>query len=156
MSAEGPGGAPRVLIVDDEPAIGFALSEYFALRGYQVDCAQAKVEAESLLSRGSYSILITDLSLSGSRGGEGLEILRTVRRNHPETRTVILTAYGSTSLEAVARRLGVDAFLHKPTPLGEIARVLDRLLLGPWIDSGESAAFLQARAQEVDGGNEED
>jgi DNA-binding response OmpR family regulator len=140
--AEGPGLAPRVLIVDDEPAIGFALSEYFTLRGYQADCAEDRLEAESLLSRGSYSILITDLSLSGSRGVEGLEILRTVRRNHPETRTVILTAYGSASLAAAARRLGVDAFLHKPTPLGEIAQVFDRLLLGPGIDSSERGAFL--------------
>jgi DNA-binding NtrC family response regulator len=121
----------RILVVDDELAIGFALGEYFTLRGYEVDCAVAVKEAQALLRRGSYGALITDLSFSGGRGAEGLELAAFVRRENPGTRTVILTAYGSAEMETEARRLGVDAFLHKPTPLGQIARVLDRVLQAP-------------------------
>ena len=118
----------RVLIVDDEQAINFALSEYFTLRGYHVDSAVTVAEAEALLCRGSYEVLITDLSLGGRGSTEGLELVALVRQRRPRTRTVILTAYGSAESEAAARQLGVDAFLEKPTPPGEIARVLDRLM----------------------------
>jgi DNA-binding response OmpR family regulator len=121
----------RVLIVDDEPAISFALSEYFSVRGYEVDSAVAVQEAKARLDRASYDILITDLSLNGRGGAEGLELAALVRRHHPRTRIIILTAYGSAASEAAARRLGVDVFLHKPVPLGEIAQVLDGLAERP-------------------------
>jgi CheY-like chemotaxis protein len=41
---------------------------------------------------------------------------------------VLLTAYGSPEIEAEARRLGVDSFLHKPKPLTEVAEVVAGLL----------------------------
>ncbi len=39
----------RVLVVDDEPAIIFALSEYLTVRGYEVDSALGLLDAEALL-----------------------------------------------------------------------------------------------------------
>ena len=119
----------RVLVVDDEPAIIFALSEYLTVRGYEVDSALGLLDAEALLGVDAdrYGVLVTDLSLGGRGGTEGLELAALVRREHPRTRTVILTAYGSAEVEAAAQRLGVDAFLHKPTPLGEIAQLLQHL-----------------------------
>ncbi len=118
-----------MLVVDDEPAIIFALSEYLTVRGYEVDSALGLLDAEALLGVDTdrYRVLVTDLSLGGRGGTEGLELAALVRREHPRTRTVILTAYGSAEVEAAAQRLGVDAFLHKPTPLGEIAQLLQHL-----------------------------
>jgi DNA-binding response OmpR family regulator len=85
-------------------------------------------EAEDLLRRVGYAIVITDLSLGGRDGCEGLALAAAVRQRHPRTLTVILTAYGSRASEATARALGVDAFLHKPTRLSEIAHVVEGLL----------------------------
>jgi DNA-binding response OmpR family regulator len=121
----------RVLVVDDEPAIGFALGEYLSLRGYCVDTAASLPEAWETLARGDYEIVITDLSLGRRGGGEGLDLAALVRRQHRLTRVVILTAYGSREAEAAARLLGVEAFLHKPMPLVEIARVLHHVLQLP-------------------------
>lgn len=118
----------RLLIVDDEQTICFALTEFFRLRAYKVDSATTEAEAEELLSRTCYEIVITDLSLSGRGGTEGLDLLALIRREYSLTRTVILTAYGSAEVEAVARQLGVDAFLHKPPPLAQIARIVHNLL----------------------------
>lgn len=121
----------RVLIVDDEDVIRFALTEYLSVCGYQVDSAGALSQAEELLGRGEYAILITDLSLQGRGGSEGLHLAGLGRRRHPRMGTIILTAYGSSEAEAAARELGVEAFLHKPAPLGEIAQVVSRILRGP-------------------------
>ena len=41
---------------------------------------------------------------------------------------MILTAYGSPAAEKEARTRGVDAFIHKPKPLAEVARVIGELV----------------------------
>jgi two-component system, NtrC family, response regulator PilR len=118
---------PSLLVVDDRPTISFALSDYFIIRGWDVECAANVAEAEAILQRRKFTVLIADLSLSEPGSTDGLELTRRVRRDWPRTRTIILTAYGTPESERIARRIGVDAFLHKPAPLAELARVADAL-----------------------------
>jgi DNA-binding response OmpR family regulator len=116
-----------MLVVDDRPTICFALGDYFGTRGWDVVCASNAAEAEALLEGRTFTVLIADLSLSAPGSTDGLELTRRVRRDWPRTRTIILTAYGTPEIERLARRIGVDAFLHKPAPLVELARVADAL-----------------------------
>jgi DNA-binding NtrC family response regulator len=120
----------KILIVEDETSILFALSEYFSTLGYQVDSAREWEEAEALLATRKYRLVLTDLRLTGFGGVEGLEIIGSVRQRSPETRIILLTGYGSSDVEEEARRRGVDALLFKPTPLQEVARIADTLIHG--------------------------
>jgi DNA-binding response OmpR family regulator len=122
---------PRLLVVDDEEAILLAVRDYFSHRGFDVSCARDPVEAGRHLDGGAYDGVIADLRLSGSDSLEGLQIIERVRARSPVTRTIIVTAYGSLEAEREARRHGVDAFLHKPVPLAEIARVVTSLIEAP-------------------------
>jgi DNA-binding response OmpR family regulator len=119
--------AGRLLIVDDEAAIRFALSEYFRENGWTVDAASEKEEAEALLACTEYVVVIADLRLTGIYGVEGLDIIQLSRHLRPQTRVVLLTGNGTPELEAEARRRGVDAFLHKPVPLSDLEAVVDSL-----------------------------
>jgi DNA-binding response OmpR family regulator len=118
----------RLLIVDDEEPILFAMQEYFGTFGYQVDCARELEEAEALLTNVDYSLVVADLRLTGIYGVEGLELVGYIRQRCPRTRVILLTAYGSAEIESEARRLGVDAFLYKPKPLPELAQIVFALL----------------------------
>jgi DNA-binding response OmpR family regulator len=118
---------PRLLIVEDEVAILDALKYFFVHQGFSVDTASAREEAEDRLAGEAYDAVIADLRLSGVNT-DGLEILRFVRQRCPEAKVILLTAYGSPEVEAEAERLGVDAFLHKPMPLAEIADRVKSLL----------------------------
>ena len=118
----------RILVVDDEESILFALAEYFAKCGYEVDCAREFQEAVSLLDHAHYSVAIVDLRLTGIDGVEGLELIEHMRERHSDTRTILLTAYGSPEIEAEARSRGVDVMLNKPRPLKEMAGVVSDLL----------------------------
>jgi DNA-binding response OmpR family regulator len=118
----------RLLIVDDEAAIRFALSEYFRENGWAVDAAAEKEEAEALLACTEYAVVIADLRLTGIYGVEGLDIIQWSRHLRPETRVVLLTGNGTPEIEAEARRRGADAFLHKPLPLPQLEAVVDSLL----------------------------
>jgi DNA-binding response OmpR family regulator len=118
----------RILIVDDEEPILFAMREYFAAKGWTVDCARETQEAEVLLSLNDYGVAILDLRLSGTPGAEGLDLIESVHARSPRTRIILLTAYGSREIEAEAFRRGADAFLHKPKPLSEVARIASGLM----------------------------
>jgi DNA-binding response OmpR family regulator len=117
----------RLLVVDDEETILFAIGRYFSRLGFTVDCARELEEAEALATCTSYDLVIADLSLSENGSTEGLEIIRYVRRTCPTARVILLTAHGSPVAEKEAFRRGVDVFLHKPSPLAEIARIATSL-----------------------------
>ena len=114
--------------MDDEEPILFAMREYFTTKGYAVDCARETSEVEALIADNDYSLAILDLRLSGTHGNEGLDIIELVRAQSPQTRIILLTAYGSREIEAEARRRGADAFLHKPKPLSEVAKIASGLM----------------------------
>ena len=121
----------RMLIVEDEFTVLFALRKYFAAAGYHVDSARELEEAQALIVTNQYHIVIADLRLSGSSAAEGLEVLRFVRHHSRGTKVVILTAYGSVEIQSSARLLGAAAFLQKPAPLPEIRATVLRLLEEP-------------------------
>jgi ActR/RegA family two-component response regulator len=116
----------RLLVIDDEETILRALQRYFRRIGYTVDCARELEEAEALATHVAYTLVIADLSLSGT-GVEGLEILRYLRSTSPNARVILLTAYGSPAVEREAHRRGAHALLHKPRPLADIARLAAEL-----------------------------
>lgn len=117
----------RLLVVDDEENILFAMSRYFLAKGYEVDSAREAEEALALLANAPYGAVIADLRLTGVHGAEGLEVISYVREHCPWTRTILLTAYGSPELEVEARSRGADAVLRKPQSLANVAQVLTGL-----------------------------
>jgi CheY-like chemotaxis protein len=118
----------RLLLVDDEKAILFALGDFLARLGYLVDSAGSRGEAERLLAGELYSLAIVDLRLGVSEPRGGLDLLRLIRETSPRTRTILLTAYGSPDMEAELAALGVDRLLSKPQPLARLAEEVAELL----------------------------
>jgi CheY-like chemotaxis protein len=131
QSLSSESGSPRILVVDDEESICFSMSEYFSLQGYKVDTANEIDEAEKLIEATPYRVVIQDLRLTTARAPEGLEIIKFIRDITPQTRVIVLTAYGSLEMEEEARRCGADAFLRKPKPLSQVAQVVQGLLESP-------------------------
>jgi DNA-binding NtrC family response regulator len=121
-------GQARILIVDDEELIVIAMRKYFAGMGYLVDAAHELEEAQTLLARRSYDLVIADLRLTGIGGVEGLQIVADVHQRSPNTRVILLSAFGTPEIERESYSRGADAFLHKPKAMMEIASVATNLL----------------------------
>jgi len=130
---------PRLLVVDDEESICFSMSEYFSLHGYKVDTAREMDEAEKLIESTDYRVVIQDLRLGATRNPDGLDIIKRIHSRNPNTRIVVLTAYGSAEMEDEARRCGADAFLRKPKPLSQVAQVIQGLIESPPKQTARSA-----------------
>ena len=118
----------QLLIVDNEETILFALKRYFSNLRFRVDAASELEEAEALVAHTRYDLVILDLSLTAGGSTEGLEILRFLHTRSPKTQAILLTAFGTPSVEREALRRGARTVLHKPQPLPEIARVAGALL----------------------------
>ncbi len=113
----------RLLVVEDEAPIRYALRDYFEAAGYDVDCAASVAEATAALDARPYGAVIADLRLD-RRAAAGLDVVQTARERCRATSIIVLSAYGSEDLAAEALRRGADAFLDKPVPLAEISRIL--------------------------------
>lgn len=107
------------------------MCEYFSLQGYKVDTASELEEAEKLLDAADYKVVIQDLRLTMRSTHDGLDMIKLIREHNPQTRIIVLTAYGSAEIEDEARRCGADAFLRKPKPLSQVAQVVQGLLESP-------------------------
>jgi len=125
-----------ILVVDDAESILFAIRVFFQAKGFAVDCARELEEAEALLANRTYDAVIVDLRLTGFQGTEGLEIISYVREISSKTRVILITSFGSPEIEQEARRRGVDAFLHKPVALPDLAMLVSSLLVGSQDDAG--------------------
>ena len=124
----GEEGVATLLIVDDDAPVLFGMQEYFSACGFDVDGATEFEVAQELLKKKEYSVVIADLRLSGTNGTEGLEVVQLVRERWPNTRTILLTAYGSAEIERAAIDKGVDHVLSKPQPMRELRKVVAGLL----------------------------
>ena len=120
-----------ILCIDDEESICFSMREYFSLHGYKVDTAREMEEAEKLIEGTDYKVVIQDLRIGTDRNPDGLDIIKLIRDHNPDTRIVVLTAYGTTETEDEALRCGADAFLRKPKPLSQVAQVIQGLIESP-------------------------
>jgi len=114
----------RLLIVDDEQAICFSMSQYFTHYGFLVDTASEIEQAEGLIRRSSYEVIIQDLRLGTANNTAGLEIIRYAQQHSPHTRIIVLTAHATADIENEARKSGAVAFLRKPQRLSQLAQVV--------------------------------
>lgn len=119
---------PRLLIVDDEKPLCWAMERFFSAVGYSVECSHELREALGVLGARPFELVISDLRLSGLGFEEGLVLADFIRGHVPRTRVVMLTAHATPELEVRAQGRGVDLVLSKPQPLPVLARHVSHLL----------------------------
>jgi DNA-binding NtrC family response regulator len=113
----------KVLIVDDEPAMRFFLSEALSKQGYV--CAEAADGREALdrLQDNAHDVVILDLRMP--RMG-GMETLAKIRLLDPAVAVIIVTAFGSRETAFTALLEGAYDFFTKPVDVQEVRIVVGR------------------------------
>ena len=107
----------RVLIVEDDPMIGRALAAGLQASGYAADWVRDGVSAELALSQGTYDLALLDLGLPRK---DGLEVLKTLRRNRVQVPVLVITARDSLADRVNGLDSGADDYLPKPFELDEV------------------------------------
>jgi DNA-binding response OmpR family regulator len=124
------GSVPRtrakVLVVDDEPAIGDIVSRYLQRAGYDTVVAENGADALGHAEHGHPDVVVLDLMLPDI---DGLEVMRRLRKDNPKRAAIILlTARGEESDRITGLRLGADDYVVKPFSPGELVARVDALV----------------------------
>src|ERR1700742_3493674 len=135
---------PSVLIVDDEKNMRASLKTMLSDDGYSVQTAESAEEAQVLLTRQTFFMVITDARLGGM---SGYEFLANLRKLWPETPALMITAFATPKLAVEAIKAGAIDYLSKPFApeelLHAVARCAERYRLL------RENAVLRSRADQV-------
>ena len=102
---------PRILIVEDEPAIRQGLVDVFVYHGFEVsEAAEGDTGLKEALS-GSHDLVLLDIMLPKR---DGYSICEAVREAHPDQAIIMLTARSSDDDIVQGLRLGADDYVAKP------------------------------------------
>jgi two-component system response regulator AtoC len=140
---------PRLLLVDDDQDIIVALERYFVRAGFALTTAAnvaggiARLE-EAAAAQLPFDAVITDLNMPD---GNGLAVLRAVRRLFPSCPTIVLSGAATVAVSVEAMRLGALTLIEKPAPPPVLERQI-RLSMGQakeiasGIDAASSAGLI--------------
>ena len=111
----------RILITEDDAALGEALKFSLIQAGYAVDCVRSGEHADHALRQAVFDLLILDLGLPQL---DGYDVLRRLRRHDANIPVLILSGRESSDAKVRGLDLGADDYLVKPFSLDELqARV---------------------------------
>jgi two-component system response regulator RegA len=115
--------APSILIVDDDTTLRERLAEAFRARGLEAKTAGSYDEARALAVEDPPELAVVDLRMPGR---SGLELIRELKQIDPETKIVVLTAYGSIATTIDAMKLGAVYYLQKPADADDVLAAFQR------------------------------
>ena len=119
------GQAPRILIVDDEPAVADTLREFLSSREYQVHVSYTGQEAIASVKKGSFDLVLLDVYLPDL---DGCQVLNTIASESPDTSVIMITGYptADSAIEALKNR--AYHYLKKPIEAQELLKVIGNAL----------------------------
>jgi len=110
-----------LLIVDDDNPFRERLSRAMAKKGFQVSQAESvKIGIESVKMK-KPAFAVVDLRLND---GNGLEVVKEIQINNPESRIVMLTGYGNIPTAVAAIKEGAIDYLAKPADADDVEKAL--------------------------------
>jgi|SRR4051794_26367655 DNA-binding response OmpR family regulator len=130
---------PRILIVEDEPAISFGLELDLKTEDYEVEVVEDGEAAVRRGREGAFDLIVLDLMLPKK---DGFEVCRELRRGGIRTPILILTARSQEAEKVMGLDLGADDFVTKPFSPKELrARVRALLRRGTAEEPRERYCF---------------
>ncbi len=111
----------KVLLVDDEEDFVTTVSDRIKAYRFKTDTALSGEQAIELVAGQVPDVMVLDLKMPGI---DGLEVLRQVKKKHPDIQVIILTGYGSFQDKLKAMSLGAFAFMEKPLDFDDLIRTI--------------------------------
>lgn len=130
--------ATRILVVDDEKLIRWALRERLEKEGYEVLDAADGAAASQIIAEQEFDLALLDLCLPDS---DGLTLMRQAHARFPEIPAIIITAYSSVDSAVDAMKQGAFDYVTKPFNLDELVITVRR--------TTESAALRRQFSEQV-------
>lgn len=133
---------PKVLVVDDEPAIRELLTEYLERNHFAT--AQA-IDAESAMvitQQEQFDLVIMDVRMPGT---SGIDALREIKQDHPDQQVMMMTGASEIQTAVEAMQLGAADYVLKPFALSDLLAKIDQA-----ITNGLGSGYPDYQALEIE------
>jgi NtrC-family two-component system response regulator AlgB len=115
----------RLLIVDDEKNIRSNLAAFFQSIGHDARSAESGRQAQAMIEAAPCDLVLTDFRMAEMNG---LELLTEIKKRHPETLVILMTAYATVENAVAAMKAGAFDYVTKPFSLEQIQHLVERAL----------------------------
>ena len=115
----------KVLLADDEKELAEACEASLALAGYEVTVAYDGAEAVRILTARPFDLVITDLRMPRL---DGFTVLRWIMSHKPDTKVIVMTAFGTPTVTDTVKRLGALHCLSKPVDRDRLLETVESAL----------------------------
>lgn len=120
----------RIMVVDDDPAMLFTMTEILEDAGYDVYGVEDGYQAIELASREAFSLVFMDISMPGI---DGVEAYRRIKSVSPGTPVIMMTGYSVESLISQAFEEGAYTVLYKPLDIMRLLTAVKDVLGAPCV-----------------------
>ncbi len=114
-----------VLLVDDEEALRITLAGELTAEGYTVKEAADGDIAIEMVKKEDFDVVLLDIKMPHV---DGFEVLKFVKSQHPETKVIMLTAFGDMQNAIQSLKLGASDFASKPYDFHDLLATISRAL----------------------------
>ncbi len=117
----------RILVADDRQYIREFLQDFLVLEGFRVDVAEDGREAIEMVGRAHYDLVLSDIKMPHVNG---YEVFAKVKEAHPETKIILMTAYGYDPAHSIVKASEFDlaAVLFKPFQMARVRNAIVKAL----------------------------
>jgi len=126
-SVVGDQATPHILVMEDDLSVAKGLEMVLSEAGYDVHLADTGSLALEAFKQKRYDLLVADLRLPDM---DGMEVIKKVKAEKPETGVVVITGYGTAATAVEAMKLGAHDFLPKPFTEEQIKAAIGDALKG--------------------------
>lgn len=113
-----------VLVVDDDAQIRSLLADLLKEAGYAVRQAKTGAEATESVAKQRPDLVMMDVKLPDM---DGLDVLKTMKRERPELEIIVMTAFGGSSSAIKAMEHGAYDYVTKPFEIDDLLATLRRV-----------------------------
>ncbi|MCH8120274.1 MAG: sigma-54-dependent Fis family transcriptional regulator [Planctomycetes bacterium] len=107
----------KILLADDETIFRKTFAKVLQEEGMAVTTVDNGTDAIDAITKQSYAVVILDIQMPGA---DGIKVLREIMRTRPQTRVIMITAYGSIEMAVEAIKLGACDYVMKPVVFEDI------------------------------------
>ena len=101
----------RILLADDEQTFRMTFTKVLQEEGFDVDDFDNGLDAINAIKRNGYDIAILDIQMPGA---DGIKVLKEITKVSPNTRVIMITAYGTVEMAVEAIKFGASEYVMKP------------------------------------------
>ena len=120
--------AHKIMVIDDESIVCKMTKAIFEEDGFAVETFTNSEPALARLREQTFDVVITDLKMKGI---DGMEVLKIVKTESPQTKVIMITAFASLDAAIEALRGKVDDFFPKPVKIKDLKASVKKLLGTP-------------------------